>query len=139
MNVSIFAQATAAKSVAYAPIKELLRDLIVSRGATGFYIGDKGYFYMHVVSALRELKYEFPDIICYEVMTSESQPVEFCIGIYPEAVKKAELRCKEEIQIRWMLSKCDIAVVYMNGVKSYYENVIKEAHMVGKEIIDIVL
>lgn len=139
MNVSIFAQATAAKSVAYAPIKELLRDLIVSRGATAFYIGDKGYFYMHVVSALRELKHEYPEIICYEVMTSESQPVEFCIGIYPEAVKKAELRCKEEIQIRWMLSKCDIAVVYMNGVKSYYENVIKEAHTVGKEIIDIVL
>lgn len=139
MNVSIFAQATAAKSVAYAPIKELLRDLIVSRGATGFYIGDKGYFYMHVVSALRELKHEYPEIICYEVMTSESQPVEFCIGIYPEAVKKAELRCKEEIQIRWMLSKCDIAVVYMNGVKSYYENVIKEAQTVGKEIIDIVL
>ncbi|GEM_PF-3580624 len=139
MNVSIFAQATAAKSVAYAPIKELLRDLIVSRGATGFYIGDKGYFYMHVVSALRELKHEYPEIICYEVMTSESQPVEFCIGIYPEAVKKAELRCKEEIQIRWMLSKCDIAVVYMNGVKNYYENVIKEAQTVGKEIIDIVL
>ena len=56
MNVSVFAQATAAKLAAYAPIKELLRDLIVNRGATAFYIGDKGYFYMHVVSALEELK-----------------------------------------------------------------------------------
>ena len=36
-----------------------------------------------------------------------------------------------------MMNKCDIAVVYKNGVKSYYNNVAKEAKAEGKEIISI--
>ena len=43
MTVSIFAQATAPKSVAYKPVKDLIRQLIVERGAKTFYIGDKGF------------------------------------------------------------------------------------------------
>lgn len=137
MTVSIFAQATAPKSVAYKPVKDLIRQLIVERGAKTFYIGDKGYFYMHVVAALQELKREYPSIICYEVMTSESQPVSFCIGVYPKEIEEAELLFKEIKQIRWMMNKCDIAVVYKNGVKSYYNNVAKGAKAEGKEIISI--
>lgn len=139
MTVSIFAQATAPKSVAYKPIKDLIRQLIVERGAKTFYIGDKGYFYMHVVVALNELKREYPAIVCYEVMTSESQPVSFCIGVYPKEIEEADLLFKEIAQIRWMMNKCDIAVVYKNGVKRYYENVVKEAKNAEKEIISIAI
>lgn len=137
MIVSIFAQAAALKSAECKRLKHVVRDLVVNRGATVFYIGDKGYFYIHVVSALYELKREYPEIVCYEVMTSESQPMGFCIGVYPETVKEAELWSKENKQIRWMLNKCDIAVVYRDGVKSYYENVINVAQAVGREIINI--
>lgn len=137
MNVSVFAQATAAKLAAYAPIKELLRDLIVNRGTTAFYIGDKGYFYMHVVSALEELKQEFPQIVCYEVMTSESDPGQYCRAIYLEGMMKTEEHLREKKQIDWMLNRCDVAVIYMGGIKRYYKYVKKTADELGKETIII--
>ncbi len=72
-------------------------------------------------------------------MTSESQPVSFCVGVYPKEIEEADLRFKEIAQIRGMMNNCDIAVVYKNGVKRYYENVAKEAKAAEKEIISIAI
>lgn len=98
---------------------ETLSYLIENKGVRDFYVGHNGGFDRLVIEALRKLskKYEikYSVVLAYMNLNKEYYDYNFLETIYPENLEKAPLRFAIDKRNRWMISKSDIVITYINS------------------------
>lgn len=122
-------------------LREVLVELIVSKGVDTFYVGSQGRFDGIVRSALRELEREYPQIhyaVVLAYMPGKKQECEdFSDTILPEGMEAAHPRYAIDWRNRWMLQRSDYVVTYIihpwGGAAQYAE----KAKRAGKMVIPV--
>lgn len=98
-------------------LREVLVELIVSKGVDTFYVGSQGRFDGIVRSALRELESGYPQIhytVVLAYMPGKKQECEdFSDTILPEGIETAHPRYAIDWRNRWMLLRSDYVVTYI--------------------------
>ncbi|MBR7131976.1 MAG: hypothetical protein IKD04_00430 [Clostridia bacterium] len=120
----------------------VLRDLIENSQADTFYVGNQGDFDRLVRQSLRELEKQYPHIrynvvLAYmPIRSGLDECRDFSDTIYPEGLEAVSPKNAIDRRNRWMLEKCDCAVVYITGVgnASTYGEL---AEKMGKTVINI--
>lgn len=148
MTVTFFGHSNAPTSMK-SKLKEVLIELITTRGADRFYVGNNGSFDRMALSALRELKEIYPDIeyrvvLAYlpkidpdEYVASEVQE-EYTHTEYPEGIELVPKKFAICFRNKWMIDRANVVVTYV--VRSY-GGAVKFAEMArrkGKEVLNIV-
>lgn len=99
----------------YESIKKILMELIEKKGVKVFYVGTQGRFDQMVRSVLEELESEYWDLTYFVVLAYLPNPSDEVIrnSVYPEGLEKVPRRYAISWRNRWMLSKADYVVTYV--------------------------
>ena len=123
-------------------IKEHIRKAVVrlieTQSADIFLVGDEGKFDRMVQGVLAELKTAYPHID-YAVVLSRMPHTGECPDntIYPEEVALCPKRFAVDRRNRWMISKADLAVVYVThrtGGAAKFADIARRKY---KKVVDI--
>ena len=142
MRVTFFGHRDAPESL-YAPLKEVLTDLIEHRGADSFYVGNEGVFDRLVQKVLRELSVQYPHIECTVVLAYlpraplAQDADKYESTLYPEAAANAPARFAIDRRNRFMIEESDLAVTF---VKTSYGGAAKAKALTqrkGKQILEL--
>lgn len=120
---------------------DTLSYLIENRGVKTFYVGNNGSFDRLVLETLRKLskicKIEYTVVLAYLNLNDEYRDYDAKETTYPENLEKTPLRFAIDKRNKWMISKSDIVVTYVNtcigGAAKYAEICEKK----GMEIIKL--
>lgn len=120
-----------------------IRSLIDSEGITDFLVGNQGHFDSMVLSVLRKLKDEYPQI-SYRVIlaylpTSKDdlaslEPME---TMYPEGLETAPKRFAISKRNDWMLSQSDFVICYVWHHFGGASQFVEKAKRQNKTVISI--
>ena len=124
-------------------IEIAVRNLINIEGVTDFLVGNQGLFDSMVLSVLRKLKSEYPDI-SYKVVfayfptaKNDFVPLEPIETIYPEGLETAPKRFAISKRNDWMLRRSDIVICYVwhhfGGSSQFVTKAIKQ----NKRVINL--
>ncbi len=125
----------AVRSILYDTVSKLINE----RDVTEFYVGNNGNFDRLVLSVLKELNKQYPDIKYYVVYAylPQKDDENFLHTIYPEGIENVPKRFAIDFRNKWMLARADIAVTY---AKNKFGNAYKLSVLAikkGKEVINI--
>lgn len=148
MTVTFFGHSNAPTSMK-SKLKEVLIELITTRGADQFYVGNNGSFDRMALSVLKELKEIYPGIEYCVVLaylpkavpdenTETEYHAEYANTEYPEGIELCPKKFAIYFRNKWMLERADVVVTYV--VRSY-GGAAKFAEMArrkGKEVLNIV-
>ena len=119
-------------------LKEILRDLIVNKGADVFYVGNNGAFDSMVTGVLKDLKREYPHIVFCVVLAylSKVRVSDNISTIYPEGMETIPPRFAINKRNEWMIKQSDMVIVWVvhsGGAHKFMELSIKK----GKQVINL--
>ena len=117
-------------NVVLSRLYDTLVELIENRGVRNFMVGNSGAFDQMVLKVLRMLSeshnIDYAVVLSYpNVVKNEYE--DYVIGetVYPEVLEKVPYRYRIDKINRWMISKCDMVITYINthigGAAKYAE------------------
>ena len=122
-------------------LREVLVDLIVSRGVNVFFVGNQGRFDGVVRSVLRELEMEYPEIHYAVVLAympiKKGECGESSDTMLPDGIESIHPRYAISWRNRWMLKQADFVVTYITHTWGGAARYAKEAERAGKTVINI--
>ncbi len=109
-----------------AVLEKVLIELIEENGVNDFYVGTHGNFDYMVLSVLKELKNEYPNIRYTEVLAyipkSNDGYCDYSHSIYPDGLENIPPRFAIIKRNKWMIEKSDYVVCYVeNSLGNAYE------------------
>ncbi|MCM1334122.1 MAG: hypothetical protein NC084_02490 [Bacteroides sp.] len=121
-------------------LKDVLRELIETRGADLFYVGNHGSFDRMATSALYELSAEYPSIRCYTVLAylpdRERAPGELPT-VFPEGIKLIPKRYAISYRNRFMVEQSDTVISYITYSFGGAAKFTELARRKGKTVINL--
>lgn len=122
-------------------LREVLIDLIVSKGVDTFYVGNQGRFDAIVRSILRELGQEYPEIRYAVVLAympgKKNEYDDFSDTILPEGIEAVHPRYAIDWRNRWMLQRADFVVTYITHPWGGAARYAQKAKRAGKTVIHV--
>ena len=118
---------------------ETVKKLITERNVNKFYVGNNGSFDRLVLSVLKELSKEFPQIEYYVVYAylPENREENYLHTIYPEGIETVPKRFAIDFRNKWVLNHGNILVTYVKNTVSNSAKFAEYAKKKGKEVINI--
>lgn len=120
-----------------------IREGIEQKGLDTFYVGNQGAFDRMVLSALRELKRQYPEITYYVVLAYFPDKKEKSSGynpletMYPEGLECVPRRFAISRRNDWMLKEADAVICYVRhsfgGSGKFAEKGIRQ----GKTVVNL--
>ena len=119
-------------------LREVLVDLITSRGVDMFYVGNQGRFDAIVRSVLREQKEEYPQINYAVVLAympgKQNEYDDYSDTMLPEEIESVHPRYAISWRNNWMLRQSDYVVTYIThswgGAAQYEQKAIHQGRLV---------
>ncbi len=99
-------------------LKSTLTYLIEEENVSLFYVGNNGNFDRMVIGILKQLKEKYPHIrysIVLAYIPKKETEENYDLTIYPEAIECVPRKYAIPERNRWMISKSDYAVTYVNS------------------------
>lgn len=122
-------------------LREVLIDLITSKGVDTYYVGHQGRFDAIVRSVLREMEQEYPEIryaVVLAYMPGKKKPCgDFSDTILPEGIEAVHPRYAIDWRNRWMLQRADYVVTYITHPWGGAGKFAEKAKKAGKTVLNI--
>lgn len=122
-------------------LREVLVELIATKGVDTFYMGNQGRFDGIVRSVLRELEQEYPEIHDTVVLAympgKKNKYDDFSDTILPEGIEAVHPRYAISWRNRWMLQRSDYVVAYVTHSWGGAAQYIQKAKRAGKTVIHV--
>lgn len=122
-------------------LRQVLVDLIVSKGVDTFFVGNQGRFDALARSILRELEKEYPKIRYAVVLAylpgRKNEYDDFSDTILPEGIETVHPRYAISWRNRWMLQKSDFVVTYITHPWGGAAKMAQKAERAGKTVINV--
>ena len=120
-------------------LRETIVQLIEEKGVTNFYVGNHGNFDRMVLSELKELSKQYPQIRYSVVLAYLTQHCDedYSNTVYPEGIESVPKRFAIDFRNKWMLQQSDFVVAYVRrsiGGAAKFADMAKKR---GKEIINL--
>lgn len=124
-------------------LKEVITDLIKTKGVTTFYIGNAGNFDHMVIRTLKELTNDFNGIHYHIVLAYLPQKkrhdvyTDFSNSLLPAGIEKVPPRFAICFRNTWMIAHSDFVITYVTHPFGGAAKFAKAAKQKGKTIINI--
>ena len=124
-------------------LRDAVIDLIERRSVTRFYVGNQGAFDAIVLSVLRELAKDYPQIRYYVVLAympkekSEYDSEMEQHTLLPEGIETAPKRFAIDRRNKWMLQNSDYVVTYVRYATGGAAKFASEAKRLRKNVVEI--
>lgn len=112
----------------------------IAEGVTDFYVGNHGNFDSLVLSCLRELKKEYPEIhyaVVFAYLPTEHDTYNSDETILPEGIETVPKRFAIDFRNRWMLDHADTVIVYTTHSWGGAAKYVEKAMQKGKTVVRI--
>ena len=120
-------------------LKSVLIDLIENQNVNMFYVGNHGAFDRMAREILKDLKEKY-DIKYYVVLAyipKKDEYRDYSDTIYPDEMAKTPYKYRIIERNKWMLTKSDYAVTYVNKIIGGAYELKTLAEKQGKRVVEI--
>ena len=120
-------------------LRETITKMIEEKGVTSFYVGNHGNFDKMVLSELKELSKQYPQIRYAVVLAylTQHNDEDYSNTVYPEGIESVPKRFAIDFRNKWMVQQSDFVVTYIRrsiGGAAKFADIAKKR---GKEVINI--
>lgn len=98
------------------PLKDILTDLVTTKGVDVFYVGNQGHFDYVVREVLRELENEYSHVrsaVVLAYMPKENDNGDYSNTMLPEGIENVPKRFAISWRNKWMLKQANYVVTYV--------------------------
>lgn len=122
-------------------LKEEIEKLITNENVTTFYAGHQGAFDGMVLTALKQMKDKYPQIVYSVVLaylpTSADSLLDEKNTLYPEGIESVPKRFAILWRNDWLISHSDYVICYITHITGGAAKYVAKAKNKGKYIINI--
>lgn len=116
--------------------------LIVENGVTDFYVGNQGRFDSLVLSVIKEIAIEFPQIrytVVLAYLPDDRNAVTDTNTVYPEGLENVPRRFCIARRNDWMIRKAKYVICYVDHITGGAARFMEKARRQNKVIVNIAL
>lgn len=142
MTVTFFGHSNAPQEIQKS-LESVIVDLIESRNARNFYVGNHGNYDLMVRKILKKLKQIYPHIEYAVVLAylpgknKEFEFVDYSDTIYPDGLENTLPKFAIDKRNRWMIEQSDVVIAYVKYIVGGAQKFKELAEKKGKIVINI--
>ena len=122
-------------------LKEEIEKLITNENVTTFYVGHQGAFDGMVLTALKQMKDKYPQIVYSVVLaylpTSADTLLDEKNTLYPEGIESVPKRFAISWRNDWLINNSDYVICYITHITGGAAKYVAKAKNKGKYIINL--
>lgn len=122
-------------------LKEEIEKLITNENVTTFYVGHQGAFDGMVLTALKQMKDKYPQIVYSVVLaylpTSADSLLDEKNTLYPEGIESVPKRFAISWRNDWLINHSDYVICYITHITGGAAKYVAKAKNKGKYIINL--
>ena len=122
-------------------LKEEIEKLITNENVTTFYVGHQGAFDGMVLTALKQMKDKYPQIVYSVVLaylpTSADTLLDEKNTLYPEGIESVPKRFVISWRNDWLINNSDYVICYITHITGGAAKYVAKAKNKGKYIINL--
>ena len=125
----------------YDRLKEEIENLIINEKVTTFYIGHQGAFDGMVLTALKQMKDKYPQIVYSVVLAYLPKSADFLLDekntLYPYGIESVPKRFCISWRNNWMIDNSQYVICYITHITGGAAKFTEKAIKIGLNVINI--